>query len=171
MGVEPDPGAAEFARTKHDLSVWTGTIQDVPLADRSCDLITFWHVLEHVHDLKGVLRRASDLLSPGGKLAIAVPNPLSSDARTYGGSWVAWDAPRHLYHFEPDVMLDVLLKLGFRPQRAGAVAFDAFYHSLLSERKTIFGFMRGGWRGFASYLRGLAGAEGSSELYLAYKRL
>lgn len=170
MGVEPDPDAAEFARKHYGLSVRTGSIHDIPDDAGLFDLISFWHVLEHVHDLKGVLRRARELLTPSGKLAIAVPNPLSADARAYGTNWVAWDTPRHLYHFEPRVMLNLLSKSGFSPKRAGAVAFDAFYHCLLSEKKTTIGLLRGGARGFNSYLRGLTGAEGSSELYLAYKR-
>jgi len=169
FGVEPDPDAAEFAR-QQGLKVWTGTIADVPNEAGPFELITFWHVLEHVHDLRNVLKRAHVLLSPSGQLAIAVPNPLSADATTYGPSWVAWDTPRHLYHFEPPVMLKLLEQSGFRAQRAGAVAFDAFYHSLLSEKKTVLGLLRGGTVGLTSYLRGLIGAEGSSELFLAHKR-
>jgi SAM-dependent methyltransferase len=169
FGVEPDPGAAEFVR-QQGLKVWTGTLADVPSDAGAFELITFWHVLEHVHDLRDVLNRAHELLSANGQLAIAVPNPLSVDASVYGPHWVAWDTPRHLYHFEPPVMLDLLEQSGFRARRAGAVAFDAFYHSLLSEKKTVHGLLRGGTVGLTSYVRGLIGAEGSSELYLAYKR-
>ncbi len=169
-GVEPDPGAARFAREQKGLQVWTGTIEEVPSSAGPFDLITFWHVLEHVHRLQRTLAIVYDLLSERGRLALAVPNPQSLDARLYDADWVAWDAPRHLYHFEPAVMLELLERAGFRAERAGAVAFDAFYHTLLSEPKSLPGCLRGGWRGAQSYLRGLFCADGSSELYFAHKR-
>lgn len=169
FGVEPDARAAEFARQTLGLTVWTGSIEAVPRDTASFDLITMWHVLEHVHDLRGTLTRLRELLASDGRLAIAVPNPLSLDARVYGARWVAWDAPRHLYHFEPAVLLDLLNRSGFRAERKGAVAFDAFYHCLLSERASVAGHARALTRGLASWLRGLSGGEGSSELFWATK--
>jgi 2-polyprenyl-3-methyl-5-hydroxy-6-metoxy-1,4-benzoquinol methylase len=167
-GVEPDAKAAEFARSR-GLTVWTGSVPEVPSEHGPFDLITMWHVLEHVPDLNDTLVRIRGLLTDHGRLAIAVPNPLSSDARAYGLEWVAWDAPRHLYHFEPKVMLSLLERAGFQAERRGAVAFDAFYHSLLSEKSTA-GIFRATSRGTASYFRGILGREGSSELYFASKR-
>ncbi|MDD5088009.1 MAG: class I SAM-dependent methyltransferase [bacterium] len=169
-GVEPDAQAAEYARTAQGVTIWTGTIHDVPDAEKPFDLIVLWHVLEHVPDLRGNLARLHDLLRAGGRLAIAVPNPLSRDARIYGSEWVAWDTPRHLYHFEPPVMLALLGQMGFVARHAGAVAFDAFYHSLLSERGGAFRFLRAGGHGLSSYLQGIFGGHGSSELYFATKR-
>ena len=169
FGVEPNPKAAEFARQKHGLTVWTGTIEQAPEIAGPFSLITFWHVLEHTHKLRENLDRAYQLLEKGGRVAIAVPNPESRDAQAYREKWVAWDAPRHLYHFKPQVMIDLLNRSGFRAERLGAVAFDAFYHSILSEPKSVVGLMRGGCRGLSSYLSGLTGHTGSSELYLAHK--
>jgi 2-polyprenyl-3-methyl-5-hydroxy-6-metoxy-1,4-benzoquinol methylase len=169
FGVEPDTKAAEFARQTHQLAVWTGGIEAVPDDAGPFDLITMWHVLEHVNDLRGTLARLRELLAANGRLVIAVPNPRSSDARAYGENWVAWDAPRHLYHFKPAVLLDLLNHSGFRAERKGAVAFDAFYHCLLSERASLTGYARATMRGLLSWLRGSCGGEGSSELYWATK--
>jgi hypothetical protein len=66
--------------------------------------------------------------------------------------------------------VSVLEREGFTVRRAGALAFDAFYHSVLSESASIFGKVRAGWRGSVSFLRGALGGEGSSELYFAQKR-
>ncbi|MCC6477196.1 class I SAM-dependent methyltransferase [bacterium] len=167
-GCEPSEKAADFAR-KQGLNVWTGDIRAVPRENGSYRLVTMWHVLEHVHRLRETLDRVRDLLGPKGQIAIAVPNPVSSDAKAYGDKWVAWDAPRHLYHFEPQVMLDLLIRAGFDPRRAGAVAFDAFYHSLMSETNVPMALTRGAVCGTISYLRGLAGGYGSSELYIGTK--
>lgn len=169
FGAEPDAKAAEFARQSHGLTVWTGGIEAVPDDAGPFDLITMWHVLEHVHDLRGTILSLRKLLTANGRLVIAVPNPNSSDARAYGKNWVAWDAPRHLYHFESAVLIDFLNRSGFRAERKGAVAFDAFYHCLLSERISVTGYARAAVRGLISWLRGACGGEGSSELYWATK--
>ena len=169
-GCEPSAKAAQYARDKYGMRVWTGGIDAVPAHAGPYKLITLWHVLEHVHKLRETLETARQLLAPRGRLAIAVPNPLSFDAKAYGDKWVAWDAPRHLYHFEPPVMLDLLIRAGYDPRSLGAVAFDAYYHCILSEPRTVFGLMRGAYRGSLSYASGLLGGPGSSELYIGYKR-
>lgn len=169
-GCEPSEKAAQYARDKHGLRVWTGGIESVPTHAGPYKLITFWHVLEHVHKLRETLEIARQLLSPRGKIAVAVPNPLSFDAKAYGDQWVAWDAPRHLYNFEPPVMLDLLIRAGFDPRSLGAVAFDAFYHSILSEKRSVLGVLRGSYRGMLSYTSGVLGGPGSSELYIGVNR-
>jgi 2-polyprenyl-3-methyl-5-hydroxy-6-metoxy-1,4-benzoquinol methylase len=169
-GVEPDPGAADYARQQLHVTVWTGAIDAVPKDAGPFDLITMWHVLEHVHDLPGTLQRVHELLGDQGRFVIAVPNPLSGDRRDYGTGWAGWDTPRHLYHFEPDVMLALLKRYGFQATRQGALAFDAFYHCLMSEPNKTAGLPRAAWRGSKSFLRGLGGGHGSSELYFATKR-
>jgi len=169
-GCEPSEKAAEYARKKHGMRVWTGNINAVPAHAGPYKLITLWHVLEHVHKLRETLETARQLLAPRGKIAVAVPNPQSFDAKAYGDRWVAWDTPRHLYHFDPPVMLDLLIRAGFDPRSLGAVAFDAFYHSIMSEPRGFTGIVRGGARGALSYASGLFGGPGSSELYLGIKR-
>jgi SAM-dependent methyltransferase len=168
-GVEPNPKAAAYATEKLGLNVLNGGIENASVDSGPYSLISFWHVLEHVHRLQENLSTARDLLTADGRLAIAVPNPDSWDAHAYGTDWVAWDAPRHLYHFTPDVMMNLLTRMGFRPVHTGAVAFDAFYHCILSERPGAIGLIRGGLRGSMSFCRGILGKYGSSELYIAYK--
>ena len=168
-GVEPNPGAATFAKEKSGLNVRLGGIENASAESGPYELISLWHVLEHVHLLRDNLSIARDLLTDDGRLSIAVPNPDSWDAARYGSDWVAWDAPRHLYHFRPDVMMALLSRMGYHPVHAGAVAFDAFYHCMLSEGPGITGILRGGWRGSISFCRGILGKSGSSELYIAYK--
>ncbi|MBK6909686.1 MAG: class I SAM-dependent methyltransferase [bacterium] len=169
-GCEPSAKAADYARDHYGLRVWTGGIESVPTHAGPYKLITMWHVLEHVHKLRDTLETARQLLAPRGKIAIAVPNPQSLDAKAYGDRWVGWDTPRHLYHFDPPVMLDLLIRAGFDPRSLGAVAFDAFYHSILSEPRGVAGLLRGGTRGMLSYASGVFGGPGSSELYLGIKR-
>lgn len=130
--LEPDKGAATVAKKKYGLSLMPYETL-FKLEDRF-DVITLWHVLEHVHDLQGYLNRFNALLKPGGKLIIAVPNYKSEDRRHYGSFWAAWDVPRHLYHFSPLSMEMLLKRHGFTLASVKPMWFDSFYVSLLSEK-------------------------------------
>lgn len=132
QGLEPDAGARGQAVSK-GLDVGSSEkLFDLPKA--SFQVITMWHVLEHVHDLHEYLEQIRALLAPGGWLLIAVPNPESTDAVAYGFDWAAWDVPRHLYHFSPDAMKRLLGGHGFDIQRTTPLPFDPFYVGMLSEK-------------------------------------
>jgi len=113
--LKKDEAAAQIAR-ESGCPVLIGDPSAVDLGGRSFDLITLWHSLEHLPDPKDVLAKLFRHLKPSGRLAIALPNPDSLDARFYCARWAGWDAPRHLYHFRP-AELQHLLEL------AGAI-FD-----------------------------------------------
>ncbi len=103
-------------------------------ADTKYDIITMWHVLEHVHDPLEVIARLKEKLNTNGHLVIAVPNPDSTDAKHYGAFWAGWDVPRHLWHFEPEAMIKMASSLGLAHEATHAMWFDAYYVSWLSER-------------------------------------
>jgi SAM-dependent methyltransferase len=104
------------------------------LASGSFDVITLWHVLEHVHTLNETLDQLLAALKPGGKLLIAVPNVESLDAQHYRQDWAAYDVPRHLYHFSPSTMRRLLAEHGLVVSQTLPLALDAYYVSMLSER-------------------------------------
>lgn len=132
-GLEPDPGARTLAAEKTGQEVFAPEKIDI-LPAATYDVITLWHVLEHVHDLQGYGASFQRLLKPGGKLLIAVPNYTSADAEHYGGFWAAWDVPRHLYHFSP-LSVDMLMKShGFSASGIRPMWYDSFYVSMLSEQ-------------------------------------
>lgn len=132
-GLEPDSIARENAKQKHGIDLRSA--EDIySLPPSSYDVITLWHVLEHVHDLHGYFRQFGALLKPGGKLVIAVPNYTSKDATTYGAHWAAWDVPRHLYHFSPIGMELIANQHKFSLASIHPMWFDAFYVSMLSEQ-------------------------------------
>lgn len=132
-GLEPDA----TVRTK--AAALYGIAAEAPdrlfeLKAGSFNVITMWHVLEHVHDLQAYLKQMCNLLATGGRLIIAVPNYTSHDATAYGPYWAAWDVPRHLYHFSPASMQQLLEKNGFALQRQKHMWYDSFYISMLSEK-------------------------------------
>jgi SAM-dependent methyltransferase len=103
-------------------------------SDTKYDVITMWHVLEHVHNPISVITRLKEKLNNDGRLIIAVPNPASADAKHYGPFWAGWDVPRHLWHFEPDAMIKMASSLGLGHETTQPMWFDAYYVSWLSER-------------------------------------
>ena len=132
-GLEPDATARQVAINKFGLEMNDPqTLFSLP-AD-SIDVITMWHVLEHVHNLHGYLEQYHSILKVTGKLVIAVPNYTSFDATHYAEHWAAYDVPRHLYHFSPESM-DRLAKLkGFKIEAYHPMWYDSFYVSMLSEQ-------------------------------------
>ncbi|MBA4302917.1 MAG: hypothetical protein C0424_01695 [Sphingobacteriaceae bacterium] len=131
QGVEPDEGAAARAR-KRGLKVEPE--QWLEGCSEQFEVITMWHVLEHVHDLKTRFSQLYSLCKPGGWVIIAVPNPRSIDAAHYGNLWAAHDVPRHLYHFPPTMLRKRMQNQGFDVVGTKGMPFDPFYISMLSEK-------------------------------------
>lgn len=131
-GVEPDEQARSRAESVPGIRV-RGSLQAMDQGEKY-DIVTMWHSLEHIHDLNGTLDRLHGLLAKKGVLLIAVPNHLSLDAVIYGEHWAAWDVPRHLYHFSPDTLRQLLQRHGFKLKKTVPMRLDAYYVSLLSEK-------------------------------------
>ncbi|MEL6133797.1 MAG: class I SAM-dependent methyltransferase, partial [Bacteroidota bacterium] len=93
-GLEPSESARTQAKENHDLHVSAPSDLFQLQAD-TYDVITMWHVLEHVHKLHEYLDQIQSILKQDGKLIIAVPNYESLDAAYYGEKWAAYDVPRH----------------------------------------------------------------------------
>ena len=129
-GVEPNPNARNLG-IKKGLDIHT-TLTD--LKKKRFDIISLWHVLEHVPDLDIKIAEFRKLLNPDGLLIIAVPNYNSSDAIFYKENWAAWDVPRHIWHFSRKGMKQKLVQHGFSLVEEKPLKFDSFYVSLLSEK-------------------------------------
>ena len=98
------------------------------------DLITMWHVLEHIDNLAESAERIISKLKPGGILVLALPNPESWDAKYYKDYWAAWDVPIHFYHFKKENINALASKIGLELVETINMPFDSFYVSLLSEQ-------------------------------------
>lgn len=132
-GIEPDKNAREKALELYGLHLKdAGTLYS--FSPGSFDAITLWHVLEHVHELHKYTGKLRNLLSKDGKLFIAVPNYTSTDAKIYQEFWAAYDVPRHLYHFSPKSMEQLLNSHGLKLESTKPMWFDSVYVSMLSEK-------------------------------------
>ena len=164
-GLEPDESARVQAQSINNIQLLASDIFfDLP-AD-SFDVITMWHVLEHVHDLDKYLEQLKKLIKLHGKVFIAVPNYTSFDGSFYGNSWAAYDVPRHLFHFSPLSLKNLFNRHGFELQSTRVMWYDSFYISFLSEqyKKNKLGFMRAPLVGFFSDFNAFVNKERSSSI-------
>lgn len=147
FGIETDEKSRNFS-----INRGYNVFESLDSIDEGCkfDLITFWHVLEHVYRLKESLEKVYELLSHDGYLVIAVPNILSIDFRQYRKYWVALDAPRHLYHFSPVTLIKLLETSGFRFVHSWPLIVDSFYNYLMCRQLKYSRFR--GWGNMFIYL-------------------
>jgi SAM-dependent methyltransferase len=132
-GLEPDEGARRRAKIAHSVDLLAAD-HLYGIDNYSCDAVTLWHVLEHVHALHNDVGHLKRIIRPSGKIFIAVPNYTSHDAFFYKGDWAAYDVPRHLYHFSPLSMKVLLKKHQLHLIAIRRMWYDSIYISLLSER-------------------------------------
>lgn len=131
-GVEPSTSARQLCEDLHGLDV-VNELERIP-AQEQFQVITLWHVLEHVHDVRDTLKKLHARAARGALLVIAVPDRDSWDAHHYGAQWAAYDVPRHLSHFRRQDLKRFLSEHGFEPFATKPMWFDAPYVSMLSER-------------------------------------
>ena len=169
-GIEPNQEAREIANAKTSASV-RNTSEFANLKSNSFDVITLWHVLEHLPDLEDQMSNFNALLKPNGRLVIAVPNYKSYDAAYYKEFWAAYDVPRHLWHFNQDSISKLIAKEAFVVEKVKPMWFDAFYVCLLSEKYKSgkMNPIKGIWTGLLSNLKACVSKEASSLIYIIKK--
>jgi SAM-dependent methyltransferase len=116
QGVEFSREAVEFGMKEEGVHITEGDLLNTKFPDHSFDVVTLWHVLEHLPRPVEALKRIRALLKPGGILIIAVPNFDSIQARVFRGRWYHLEVPRHLYHFTPGGLRRLLDDGGFDVQ-------------------------------------------------------
>lgn len=170
-GIEPSPDARKMAIENYNLDIKEET-EIKNMESESFDVITMWHVLEHVPNLNERIEDLKRLIKPNGLIIIAVPNYTSLDAKTYKENWAAYDVPRHLYHFSPKDIDTVFKNHGLKVFRTLPMIFDSFYVSMLSEkiRTGKSNIIRALWNGFRSNISAIkTGERYSSQIYLIRK--
>ena len=166
-GIEPNLEARNIANNKTNNSVFK--IEQLnKFSPHSFDVITLWHVFEHLPKLDAHINVFKKLLTQNGKLIIAVPNYKSYDAVHYKTFWAAYDVPRHLWHFSQDSIKNLFNKVDMEILNVHPMKFDAFYVSLLSEKHKNgkLNFFKSFWIGFKSNLKAKRTKEYSSLIYV-----
>ena len=167
-GVEPSEKARTIALEKkviikEDLN---------KIIDEKFDVITLWHVLEHVENLEEYIKKIKELLSDNGTLIVAVPNFKSYDAQYYKNYWAAYDVPRHLWHFSKTSITKIFYSYDFSVEKILPMKFDSFYVSMLSEKYKTgkINYFKAFYIGLRSNWYGKTKKEYSSHIYILKKQ-
>jgi len=170
-GMEPDSSARALAENNTKITIHSNLLSIDE--KEKYDVITLWHVLEHVHKLNESIQHINKLLKPNGTLIIAVPKCLSYDSITYKDYWAAYDVPRHLYHFTQSDMDKLLNKHQFVRTNLKPMLFDSFYVSMLSDKykygKT--NYFRAFFNGLKSNMKATKTNNYSSLIYIFKKNV
>ena len=170
--IEKNPSARQFAKERFGLEVLPESeLSNLPVSQ--FDVITLWHVMEHLEHLHETWEKLFALLAPKGVLVVAVPNCESYDAHKYAEYWAAYDVPRHLWHFSPNSIHLLASQHNFELCNSYPMPFDAFYISMLSERykNNSFPFVRGMMAGAqAAWASRSAKEKSSSMIYIFRKK-
>ena len=164
IGVEPSEKAKGNAIGKG--IKFSDSTQD--LESHSFDVITMWHVLEHVPNLEIQIKELKRLVKPNGTIIIAVPNFKSYDAKYYGKFWAAFDVPIHFWHFSKTAIQLLFEKENIILEKVLPMKFDSFYVSLLSEKykNGKMNFVKAIWIGLVSNWKAKSSLEYSSHIYV-----
>lgn len=169
--IEKNPQARAFAKEHFGLDVKPESALD-GFVPGSFDVITLWHVMEHLEHLNETWERLKELLTAKGVLVVAVPNCSSYDAQKYGSRWAAYDVPRHLWHFTPATIGRLAAKHGFVLAESHPMPFDAFYVSMLTEKQRgrSLSFLRGMRVGAAAWFSAQGDKERSSSMIYVFRK-
>ena len=125
-GIEPTPSFARYAREVFGVDVKETTLEEATLAPAVLDVITMWHVLEHVREPLGQVARLGEALAEGGVLAVEVPNYGSAVAARQGTAWPSLEPDVHVSQFAPASLRLLLERAGFAVERVSTIPITPY---------------------------------------------
>jgi len=134
-GTQISRPAVEFSRNKLGLTIYDKDLLELPLQREKYDVVTIWHVLEHVEHPEHYIQRIFQILKPGGKLLIEVPNYNSWTRRRTGFYWLGLDLEYHLFFFTPSALARLVRKHGFAVKRMHTFSFE--YSTFISAQSFV----------------------------------
>lgn len=130
-GIDPGERAVAACRAR-GLPAQQASLLEADLPRRHFDVVLLHHVIEHVLRPLEALRRARELLAPGGAIVVETPNVGGLGFRLYGSCWYALDAPRHLHLFDANTLVRLSEQAGLSVEslrtRASARVLAASHH-------------------------------------------
>jgi SAM-dependent methyltransferase len=121
-GVELGAGQVALCRATHGFDVFHGTLVDARFPEHAAEVVSYRHVLEHIHEPLAELAEVRRVLADDGLLLVEVPNyaglrylsgRLRATLRRSSPFWDRLNLPEHVYYFTPRTLTALLSKAGF----------------------------------------------------------
>jgi len=113
IGVDFSAEAARLAEAENGVRVVVGSLEDAAFPDQSFDIVTLFHVIEHVVNPREVLSEVFRVLRPNGAVVVQVPSLDSWQFKLFRAKWYGLDIPRHVIDYSKHAMLKLLNDSGF----------------------------------------------------------
>jgi len=140
VGTQISENAYRFSRGKLGLEIYNKDLLDLELNSAKFDIITLWHVLEHVPAPEAYIQRISELLENDGLILIEVPNFNSWSRILSKKRWLAMDPAHHVTFFTPDSLGDLLEKYNFKIKKINTFSLE---YSAFTSTQSLLNLMVG----------------------------
>ena len=151
-GTEISKSSHEFLKNVQlsDIKIYNCFLPDASFKANFFDLVTLWHVLEHLQDPPTYLAHVKKIMKKDGLLMIAVPNSASIGFKLWWCNWLQLDVPRHIFHFNPSSLTKLLHKSGFEIISINHYSFEfnpftfvqSFYNSIGMEFNFLYKLLK-----------------------------
>jgi len=111
-GVDVSAEAVQLCRDRGLAGIATDG-NELPFDDASFDVLTSWHVIEHVADVRQTLADWRRVLRPGGVMVLETPDASSPKVRRRGTRYAKFWKPEHTYTFDPRNLGRFVAQAGF----------------------------------------------------------
>lgn len=135
IGTQISKAACEYSKNVLGLEMYDKDILELNLGKESFDIVTLWHVLEHVKEPELYVKKIQTLLKKNGKLVIEVPNFNSWTRKLTGRYWLGLDLKYHLYFFTRNSLSRLLRKYGFTIKAVHTFSLE--YSTFISAQSII----------------------------------
>ena len=134
-GIQISRPAVEFSRKVLGLEIYDRDLLETDLGRSRFDIVTIWHVLEHVKRPQETIRRCRELLNPGGMLVVEVPNFDSWTCPWTLPKWLGFDPSHHLTFFTQSSLISLLERNGFDIRRIRTFSLE--YSTFISAQSIL----------------------------------
>ena len=135
VGTQIAPNAADFSRNKLGLEIYDRDLLEIDFKDERFDLITIWHVLEHIQEPEKYIVYIQKLLRDKGLLLIEVPNFDSWGNRLTKKYWLGLDPKHHLWFYTPSSLIELVEKHGFQVKKVHTFSLE--YSTFISTQSLV----------------------------------
>ena len=135
------------------------------------DLITMFHSIEHIHQIDKSLKKIYLALKKKSILMLAIPNYDAYERLYFRKKWVAYDAPRHLYHFNQNSLIRLLNKYNFKFIEKKPLYLDTFYNIIMSSNLSLISVLKSLLILIKSVFAIIRDDKKSSSLILVFKKI